>query len=146
VNSKLAREVAAAWEACVAPVEGAPSFGDAADWVGSVRGGERPVLILRPRDGKAGKTRPFSPTAFDEPIATALKDFQALAPVASVRVAPGGAWTMILKRPLAWPLFLRCDVAASFAPRAAQLSLVLRDARVVALDFDGEALWARFTD
>jgi hypothetical protein len=65
--------------------------------------------------------------------------------VAEVRTVPGSpGWTLVLERPLAWPLFLRCDVSAAFAPRAAQLSLILRDARLVALDFDGEALWARF--
>lgn len=82
----------------------------------------------------------FSPAAFAEPIASALKAFHALAPIAEVRFAPKGRWTLILQRPLPWPLFLRCDVSAVFAPRAAWLTLILRDAPVTALEFDGEAL------
>lgn len=84
----------------------------------------------------------FSPAAFAEPIASALKVFHALAPIAEVQFAPKGRWTLILARPLPWPLFLRCDVAAAFAPRAAWLTLILRDAPVTALEFDGEALCA----
>jgi hypothetical protein len=91
------------------------------------------------------RARPFRAAAFGEPAGRALADFSGLAPVAEVRTVPGSpGWTLVLERPLAWPLFLRCDVSAAFAPRAAQLSLILRDARLVALDFDGEALWARF--
>ena len=57
----------------------------------------------------------------------------------------GVEWSLLLERPLPWPLFLRCDLSAAFQPRASQFSLLLRDAGIVALDFDGEALWARFS-
>ena len=86
----------------------------------------------------------FSAASFEEPVASALAAFDALAPIEKVQFTPGRpGWILILAAPLAWPLFLRCDIAAAFAPRAAQLSLLLRDARVVALDFDGDALVAR---
>lgn len=97
---------------------------------------------------ETGATRPlsharFSAAAFEEPVASTLAAFHRVSPVAAVQTA-GEGWTLVLAKPLPWPLFLRSDLAAAFAPRAAQLSLILRDARVVALDFDGEALWARF--
>ena len=86
----------------------------------------------------------FSAALFEEPVASALAAFDALAPIEEVRFAPDRpGWILILAAPLAWPLFLRCDVAAAFTPLAAALSLLLRDARVSALDFDGDALWAR---
>jgi hypothetical protein len=86
----------------------------------------------------------FSASIFEEPVASALAAFDALAPIGRIQIAPGRrSWTLNLAAPPAWPLFLRCDIASAFAPRAAQLSLLLRDARVVALDFDGDALWAR---
>lgn len=95
------------------------------------------------RKAPGGAARPFNAAAFPEPVGSALARFHALCPVASAR-ASGAEWTLALARPLAWPLFLRCDLSAAFQPRASQLSLLLRDARVTALDFDGEALWARF--
>lgn len=104
------------------------------------------VRALKPKAGPARRlaARPFSAKAFPEPVSSALAAFDALCPVAEVQSVPGRpGWTLALARPLAWPLLLRCDLSAAFAPRAAQLSLLLRDARVVALDFDGEALWAR---
>ncbi|MFI5345243.1 MAG: hypothetical protein ACHQ51_02600 [Elusimicrobiota bacterium] len=114
----------------------------------AVRGTRGDVLkTLLP---EAGPVRPltarrFSAKNFDEPVASALAAFAALAPVSSVQTVAGEpGWTLVLAKPLPWPLFLRTDLSASFVPRAAQLSLIIRDARVVALDFDGEALWARF--
>lgn len=100
-------------------------------------------LSFNSRAAKA-PARKFSAKAFPAPIDEALRVFDALAPVESMRVGPKGAWTLEFRRPLAWPLFLRCDLAASFVPKASALTVVLRDANVVALDFDGEALWARF--
>ena len=103
------------------------------------------VLAPRPGSERALATRRFTPRAFAEPIAAALDSFDGLEPIAAMQVAAGRAgWRLILARPLPWPLFLRCDLAASFASRAAQLALLLRGACVVALDFDGESLWARF--
>jgi hypothetical protein len=87
--------------------------------------------------------RTFSAARFDEPVASALRQFHAQEPVAEIQEAGGPGWTLVLARPVAWPLFLRCDLAAAFVPRAAGLSLLLRDARVAALEFDGDALWAR---
>jgi hypothetical protein len=103
------------------------------------------VLAPKPGPQRALATRRFSTRAFAEPIAAALKTFDALEPIAAMQFASGRAgWSLILARSLPWPLFLRRDLSAAFTPRAAQLSLLLRDARVVALDFDGESLWARF--
>lgn len=153
MNAKQARDLLAALAACdpaasYAGVQDAIASVAASapglEWEVSVRGGNSPAVRARRRetpDGKRGAR--FSPGAFAEPVASALKDFDALAPVAEVRAAPKGRWTLILARPLPWPLFLRCDLSAAYAPRAAQLSLILRDARIDALEFDGEALWAR---
>ena len=104
------------------------------------------VRRLRPKREPARPVadKDFTAASFAEPVATALAAFAALAPIDKIQFTAGRrGWTLILSAPLAWPLFLRCDVAAAFAPRAAQLSLLLRDARVTALEFDGDALWAR---
>jgi hypothetical protein len=155
VNSRHARDFLVACAACdpagdyaarqeLVAAQAEPG----AEWEGAVRGGDAfEVKVARrsaaPARGPAA--RRFSAADFAEPVASALKTFDALAPIAEVRRERGAAgWTLVLAKPLPWPLFLRCDVSAAFAPRAAQLSLILRDARVIALDFDGEALWARF--
>ena len=109
-------------------------------------GGRQRLRALAPKPGpeRALETTRFSAGAFAEPIASALKTFDDLSPLAAMQSAAGRAgWSLILAKALPWPLFLRCDLSAAFAPRAAQLSLLLRDMRVVALDFDGDALWAR---
>lgn len=104
------------------------------------------ALLPAPVAERRRTSRAFSADAFEEPVAAALAAFHALEPIASVLRAPrANAWTLVLARPLPWPRFLRCDLAAAFAPRAAALSLLLRDARVIALDFDGEELWARLS-
>ncbi len=104
------------------------------------------ALLPAPDPRRRRTSRTFSAAAFKEPVASALAAFHALEPVAALLAAPGAnAWTLQLARPLPWPRFLRCDLAAAFAPRADALSLLLRDARVVALDFDGEELWARLS-
>ncbi|MDE2141270.1 MAG: hypothetical protein KGL74_08035 [Elusimicrobia bacterium] len=149
MNSVYARRLLVAFAACdPAGPYGAlqESIAEGREWEGALRGGEAPLLrVEAPARERGG--RPFSARDFEEPVASALKAFHALEPIAAVRFGRGGgSWTLILERPAPWPLFLRCDLAASFAPRAAQLSLLLRDARVTALEFDGEALWARFTD
>jgi hypothetical protein len=154
VNAKQARELLGALAACdpagatagvreglaLVARDGASDL-----WEIAVRGGDAPAVKLA-RRAASGATKPgarFSPAAFAEPVASALKTFDALCPIAEVRRGKAGAWTLVLSRPVAWPLFLRCDLSAAFTPGAAQWSLVLRDARVAALDFDGEALWAR---
>ncbi len=91
-----------------------------------------------------GKVGPFRAKDFAEPVSEALARFHRLSPLSSVRRS-GEAWSLFIERPLPWPLFLRCDLSAAFQPRASQLSLLLRDSGVTALDFDGEALWARFS-
>lgn len=153
MNSKQARDILAALAACdpagaYADVQnGIASIAAAApglEWELSFRGGDSPAVRVRRRetpDGKPGER--FSAEAFAEPVAAALKAFDALSPIAEVRAASKGRWTLVLARPLPWPLFLRCDLSSAFAPRAAQISLILRDAPVAALEFDGEALWAR---
>ncbi len=88
----------------------------------------------------------FSPEAFPSPIAEGLAAFHAREPLAGVEFGPGsGVWTLLPARPVPWPRFLRCDLSAAFAPRAAALCLAFRDARIVALEFDATALWARLT-
>lgn len=153
MNSRHAREFLVACAACdpagdYAARQELVASEPAAEWEGSVRGGDGFEVKVARRSGapaRAPAPRRFSAADFAEPIASALKTFDALASISDVRRARGGAaWTLILAKPLPWPLFLRCDLSAAFAPRAAQLSLILRDARVIALDFDGEALWARF--
>lgn len=101
-------------------------------------------IVPKPGPERTLATRRFSARSFKEPIAGALRNFHVLEPIASMQFEDGGSgWSLLLARPPAWPRFLRCDLAAAFAPRSAPLSLLLRDARVVALDFDGEAFWAR---
>ena len=91
------------------------------------------------------KSKPFKAKDFGEPSAAALAEFHALVPVRRVISTEGrDGWILELERFIPWPLFLRCDVSAAFTARASQLSLLLRDARVRAIEFDGEALWARF--
>ena len=114
----------------------------------AVRRGEReavrPVLPVGGEERLVVR-RKFSPECFAAPISGALAEFHSLAPLAEVQTISGReGWSLRLARPLAWPHFLRCTAASAFAPRAAQLSLLLRDAGVVAVDFDGEDLWARF--
>jgi hypothetical protein len=115
-------------------------------------------LELRLGAGRSERTRPLLPAgeerpsrrsafraaAFEPPEAAArLADLHALAPVRAVaRSAGRPGWTLILEEPLPWPLFLALDASASFTAESAPLSLLMRDARVAALDFDGEALWA----
>ena len=154
MNARQAREILVAAAACglggeenERAQERAGASSAAPAWEVRVRGGESPALSAAPAPGpRKDKAHPFRASAFEEPVASALAAFHALAPVAAIRVPASGGWTLELERPLAWPLFLRCDLAASFTPRAAQLSLILRDARIAALDFDGEALWARLRD
>jgi hypothetical protein len=153
LNAKQARELLVALAACdpggsfsgVQDAIGAISTAaPGLEWEVSVRGGDSPAVRSRARDERGERPgKAFSSGAFAEPVASALKAFDGLAPISEVRFAAKGRWTLILARPLAWPLFLRCDLSAAYASRAAQLSLVLRDARVDALEFDGEALWAR---
>gem|GEM_PF-2519312 len=101
-------------------------------------------LLPKPGPERRLASRRFAAALFPEPIASGLEVFDALEKIGAVQSAAGrDGWTLTLARPVPWPRFLRCDVAAAFVPRAAQLSLLLRDARVAALDFDGDALWAR---
>lgn len=92
--------------------------------------------------------RPFSPKAFgDAALEQALAAFAALhAPAALLLERRSGRltgrWALPLADPPAWAHFLRCDVAALFAPDAPLLSLLLRDLAVQGLVFDGAALWA----
>ncbi|MBI3564091.1 MAG: hypothetical protein HY079_02710 [Elusimicrobia bacterium] len=109
------------------------------------RGEELKTLLPETGASRALSRARFSAGDFDEPVASTLAAFHRLCPVAAVQTAAGSeGWTLVLAEPAPWPAFLRTDLSAAFAPRAAQLTLILRDARVVALDFDGEALWARF--
>ncbi len=84
----------------------------------------------------------FKPGIFKEPdLDRVFEDFSLLCPPASLSVEEPG-WSLRLTRPLRWPLFARCDVAAAFTPHSSQLALFLLDRRVTELSFDGEALWA----
>lgn len=144
------REVLSAFAACD-PASGAgalrtgvPETMTAGALELAVRGGPSSSVRLVARDAAAAKRRRFSAKEFEEPVASALAVFHGLCPIAAVESSPKGGWTLILAEPVPWPLFLRTDLSAPFVARAAQLSLLLRDLRVTALDFDGEALWARF--
>lgn len=109
------------------------------------RGEALKTLLPETGASRALALKRFAADDFDEPVASTLAAFARLCPIAAVQTAAGGeGWTLVLAAPVPWPSFLRSDLSAAFVPRAAQLSLLLRDARVVALDFDGEALWARF--
>jgi hypothetical protein len=99
------------------------------------------VLVPAPQAARPLMQTPLRTAGFDESIAAALHVFDALEPLSGVQRA-GTDWSLILRRPISWPHFLRTDLSAAFSPRAAHWALVLRDARVCALDFDG-ALWAR---
>ncbi|WP_158247349.1 hypothetical protein, partial [Pseudomonas sp. FW306-02-H05-AA] len=90
-----------------------------------VRGGA-PWTLRAEVPASSGARRRFSPRDFEEPVASALAVLHSLHPVAAVERRAGGAWTLHLAKSVPWPLFLRCDLAAAFSPRAAQLALVLR--------------------
>lgn len=97
----------------------------------------------------------FSPKAF--PPGRLNKDFaefHALCPIASVRLEweadendawkPARRWALRLRKPLAWPLWLRLDLAAAFSERASQLSLLALDRKVSEIAFEEDDLWSYF--
>lgn len=85
---------------------------------------------------------PFKEGIFKEPILDrAFDDFSRLSSLAALSIESPG-WSLRFAQPLRWPLFARCDMAASFAPQASQLALFLLDRKVAEISFDGEALWA----
>jgi hypothetical protein len=83
-----------------------------------------------------------------------LSAFHALCPIASVRLEweagadgawrPARRWALRLRKPLAWPLWLRLDLAAVFAERGSQLSLLALDRKVSELAYEGDVLWSYF--
>lgn len=98
---------------------------------------------------------PFSSKIFpQEKLNKDVGSFHALCPIASVRLewedGGGGAWraaqrwALRLKRPLAWPLFLRLDLAAAFAQASGPLSLLALDREVSEVAFEQETPWAYF--
>lgn len=98
---------------------------------------------------------PFSSKIFpQEKLNKDVRAFHALYPIGSVRLewedGGGGAWratrrwALRLKRPLAWPLFLRMDLAAAFAQSGGQLSLLALDREVSEVAFQQETPWAYF--
>ena len=91
----------------------------------------------------------------DPGLAKVLADFNALCPIRDLvfQFADGvgkrearPAWALRLKEPLAWPLFVRLDLAGAFAAESAQLSFFLLDRRVAEMGFDAENLWAFFRE
>lgn len=89
------------------------------------------------------EARPFRAKDFGEPVASALSELAALAPVRDAVVEPGTArWALRLSRGLGWPGFLALSAAAAFGPRGGQSALLMRALRVSEIAFDGEALWA----
>jgi hypothetical protein len=99
----------------------------------------------------------YSPKSIEDPaLAKVLADFDALCPIrdlvfrfssaGSGKSQPLPSWSLRLKDPLAWPLFLRLDMAASFAAESSQFSFFLLDRRVSELEFDGGAIWVYFRE
>lgn len=97
----------------------------------------------------------FSSKAFPEDrLKKDFAEFHALCPIASVRLEweaddrgvwrPSRRWALRLRKPLAWPLWLRLDLAAAFAERGSQLSLLALDRKVSELAFEGDVLWSYF--
>lgn len=97
---------------------------------------------------------PFSSGIFPRKrITQEVAALHALCPVRCVRLeweaGEGGAWrlarrwALCLKTPLAWPLFLKLDLARAFAARCGQLSLLALDRKVSEIVFE-EDLWAYF--
>ena len=89
----------------------------------------------------------------DAAQAQVLADFDALCRIRDLvfqfsagpgKPRPLGGWSLRLERPLAWPLFARLEMAASFAAESSRLSFFLLDRRVRELEFDGERIWAYF--
>lgn len=106
-------------------------------------GGPRRCRYRAAGEERLLEAAPFKAKAFGEPVARALADFSALAPVAQAVVEPGTArWALRLSEGLCWPDFLRLEIAAVFSSGGGQSALLMRDLRVRELSFDGEALWA----
>ena len=72
-----------------------------------------------------------------------LASFARLSPFGEASLE-GDALSLRLEAPLAWPLFVRHDLAAPFQPHASQLSLFLLNRRVSELRFRGAEVWAYF--
>jgi hypothetical protein len=101
------------------------------------------------------ETEPYSSrTIVDEGLAKVLGAFDAQCPIRDLVYQfsakgsgprrPLPAWSLRLKDPVSWPLFLRLDLAGSFAAESSRLSFLLLDRRVSELSFEGETLWAFF--
>lgn len=97
----------------------------------------------------------FLPGMFGEAgLREALERFHRLCPVAGTVVAsvpgrlggPAGhqSWSLRLRDPLAWPLFLRLDFAAPFAAHAALSAFLNLNRGIRELAFQREDLWAYF--
>jgi hypothetical protein len=130
-------------------VPGARGAGASAHWsLTRAAGRKKPETSLLNPDR-------YSPrTIGDARLAKALDEFGAHCPIRDVvyqfSIAPSGkrrplpAWSLRLKDPVAWPRFLRLDLASSFTAESTLLSFLLLDRRVSELAFEGETLWAFF--
>jgi hypothetical protein len=152
-----------AWKRAASEIGGDCAVGDA-----PARGGlpwltvvwdaaeDRPARV-GPSLQTLSKPDRFDPRAIEDPaLAKVLADFHALCPIrdlvfqfsaaASGESRPLPSWSLRLAEPLAWPLFLRLDMAASFAAESSQFSFFLLDRRVSELEFEGGAIWAYFRE
>ncbi|MFI5351293.1 MAG: hypothetical protein ACHQ2Z_17240, partial [Elusimicrobiota bacterium] len=103
------------------------------------------------------KPAPYEARAIaDAALAKILADFDALCPIRDLvfqfssadprKSQPLPAWSLRLKTPLPWPLFVRVDMAAPFAAESSQLSFFVLNRRVTELEFEGKKLWAYFRE
>ena len=135
--------------ALLSRVSGARGAGASAHWsLTRAAGRKKPATLLLSPDR-------YSPrTIGDARLAKALDEFGALCPIRDLvyqfSVAPSGkrrplpSWSLRLKDPVAWPRFLRLNLADSFTAESSLLSFLQLDRRVSELAFEGETLWAFF--
>jgi len=138
------------WDAESGAVESAAILGGPERKAGSSRAwrfshGEKALL----------SRAPFSAGLFAElGLEEAFRQFDSLCPVSGLisesamdaagRLTPRHAWSLQLKKAIAWPLLLRLDVAAPLAGMSSQLSFILLDREVAEIGFTKDSLWAWF--
>lgn len=80
-------------------------------------------------------------------LADGFRILSARCPIAAVETdfvdgRPTGTWRLRFARPEPFVRFLRLDAAAPFAPRAAELALLLAGREVAAMVWESERAWA----
>jgi len=111
---------------------------------------KKPVEILH-------RPSRYAPRTMEDPaLAKVLSEFDVLCPVRDLvfRFAADGlakpralpSWSLRLRRPVAWPLFARLDMAAAFAAESSQLAFFVQERRVTELGFEEGTPWAYFRE